>query len=54
MRTANTYRGAKRNEARGLKLPWRRLILVQDSSGTRRVKYPFEVTGQKKDNADGK
>lgn len=46
MRAGNTYRAAKRNEARAKKLFWRGLDMIALATGERRVKYPFEKNGK--------
>jgi hypothetical protein len=50
MRKSNTYRAAKRNEARSRRLVWRTLDKVRLSNsrrgpGTVSVKHPFEKNG---------
>lgn len=51
MRAANTYRGARRNEARALGLIWRTLDRTGLSNGrfgpgTIKVEYPFKKNGK--------
>ena len=47
MRAAETYRGARKREARVLGLDWSGLDMVETSTGERRVKYPFEKNGRR-------